>query len=64
MKGSADTLLVCIDRQTDTNNDKSVLVVGRKLPNQTVEIVNAFADEEAEELYQKLITKAKKEDSE
>lgn len=40
--------------------DHTVLVVGRKRMNQTVEIINAFQDEEAEELYKKLTTKKEK----
>ena len=48
-----DTLLVSIDHSSP---DHAVLVIGRKRPNTTVEIVNAFQDKEALELYQKLIT--------
>ena len=39
-----------------------VLVVGRKRPNQTAEVINAFQGEEAEELYTRLITKKNKGD--
>lgn len=46
---TADTLLV--------SRSGDVLVVGRKRPNETVDIVNAFQGEEAEELYKKLIEK-------
>ena len=34
-----------------------VLIVGRKRPNQSVDIINAFQGKEAEELYNKLIGK-------
>jgi len=61
MKGETDTLLVAITRPTE---DKCLLVVGRKLPSHVVEIVNAIDGDEAEELYQKLITKRSKEGSE
>lgn len=46
-----DTLLVSYD---DVSNDKPVLIVGRKKPREAVQIINAFQDEEAEELYKKL----------
>ena len=34
-----------------------VLVIGKRSPSGSVEIVNAFQGDEAEELYNKLITK-------
>lgn len=37
--------------------DKSILIVGRKRPNESVEIINAFEGQEAVDLYEKLITK-------
>ena len=49
-----DTLLVSIDLSASENN--AVLIVGRKKPNQSVEIVNAFDGEEAVALYKKLTT--------
>lgn len=54
-----DTLLVGFCGVHD--KDHPVLVVGRKRPNQTVEIINAFEGSEAEELYKKLVTLVKKE---
>lgn len=50
-----DTLLVSVD--FTNGKDVGVLIVGRKLPNQSVNIVNAFQGKEAEDLYLKLITK-------
>lgn len=50
-----DTLLVSVD--FTHGKDVGVLIVGRKLPNQSVNIVNAFQGKEAEDLYLKLITK-------
>lgn len=50
----SDTLLVAINFH---DPDHGVLVVGRKKPKQALEIVNAFQDEEALELYKKLVTK-------
>ena len=54
MKSLTDTLLVSIDLSASENN--AVLIVGRKKPNQSVEIVNAFDGEEAVALYKKLAT--------
>lgn len=50
-----DTLLVSVD--FTHGKDVGVLIVGRKLPNQSVNIVNAFQGKEAEDLYLKLIAK-------
>ena len=52
-KKEIDILLVSYD---NVSNDKPVLIVGRKEANGAVKIVNAFQDEEAEELYKKLTT--------
>lgn len=52
-KKEIDILLVSYD---NISNDKPVLIVGRKGKRETVQIVNAFQDEEAEELYKKLTT--------
>ena len=52
-KKEIDVLLVSYD---NVSNDKPVLIVGRKGKRETVQIVNAFQDEEAEELYKKLTT--------
>ena len=57
MKSITDTLLVSID--LSTSEDNAVLIVGRKRPNQSVEIINAFQDKDAIELY-KLLTTVKK----
>lgn len=53
-----DTLLISIDAHH--GEDVAVLIVGRKRPNDAIEIVNAFQGEEAIELYNKLITKKEK----
>lgn len=50
-KKRIDTLLVCYD---NASNDKPVLIVGRKGKRGVPQIINAFQDEEAEELYKKL----------
>ena len=50
-----ESLLVGVDFTND--EDSSVLIVGRKRPNQSVDIINAFQGKEAEELYKKLVGK-------
>lgn len=54
-KKGIDVLLVGYDNVT---NDKPVLLVGRKGASGLVQIINAFQDEEAEELYKKLTIQA------
>ncbi len=56
MKSITDTLLVSIDL-VPINSDNLILIVGRKRPNQSVEIVNAFQGEDAIKLYKSLTTK-------
>ena len=53
-----DTILVSVD--FTNGKDLSIMVVGRKRPNQTVEIINALQGKEAEDLYSKLVTPVKK----
>ncbi len=50
-KKGIDTLLVGYD---NISNDKPTLIVGRKGERGTLQIINAFQDDEAEELYKKL----------
>ena len=50
-----DTLLISID--FTNGEDTDVLVIGRKMPNDSVKIVNAFQGEEARKLYETLIKK-------
>ena len=50
-KKGIDTLLIGYD---NVSNDKPVLIVGRKGKRGVLQIINAFQDEEAEELYKKL----------
>ena len=57
-KNISDCLLVSFD---DTHGvDKSIMLIGRKRPNETVDIINAFQGKEAEDLYLKLTTPGKK----
>lgn len=55
---TADTLLVGID--FSKGEDVGVLVVGRKRPNESIDIINAFQGEEARALYERLTTKTRK----
>ena len=48
-----DAIIVSYD---DHSNDVPILIVGRKRLNRSVEIINAFQDDEAVELYNRLIT--------
>ena len=50
-----NTLLLGYDVNPDTGN--TVLIVGKKRPNESVDIINAFEGDEAREIYKKLITK-------
>ena len=51
----------CILVSVDFNHpDTKVMVVGRKRPNESVEIINALQGQEAEDLYLKLITPVKR----
>ena len=52
---TTETLLVGFDYTH--GKDKSVLIVGKKTAGVAVEIINAFQGQEAEELYQRLVTK-------
>ena len=50
-----DSILVGFNRSKD--GDNTVLIVGRKRPNKSVDIINAFEGDEALELYRRLVTK-------
>ena len=58
MNKISDTLLICAENLTATTG---VLVVGRRRPNGTTDIVNALQGEDALKLYELLTTKPKKE---
>ena len=51
------TTSLIIGYDIDHASDNKVLVIGKRGPSGSVEIVNAFQGDEAEELYNKLITK-------
>lgn len=42
--------------------DSNLLLVGKKKPNETIDILNAFEGEKAADVYNLLITQKKKED--
>lgn len=48
-----DAIIVSYD---DHSNDVPILIVGRKRPNESIEIINAIDGDEAKELYERLIT--------
>lgn len=54
-KITSGTLIVGID--FSKGEDVGVLIVKRKRPNDSVEIINAFQGEEARWMYERLITK-------
>lgn len=54
-----DSILVSYSHNTIT--DTSILFVGKKRPNETVEIINAFQGEEADRLWKELTVKKEKE---
>ena len=60
-KGISDTILVSVD--FSHGQDVGVLIVGRKKPNQVVEIINAFQGKEAEAMYWNLVTPRAKKDT-
>ena len=55
----SDTVLVSFNRESGDSDP--ILIVGRKRKNQSVEIINAFHDDEAVELYNRLTTVKKSE---
>lgn len=57
--GTTECILVSYDNSNGL--DRSVLIVGRQRKGKPVEIINAFQNEEANELWERLITKKKQE---
>ena len=50
--GMTDSIIVGYDYNEGTDN--AVLIVGKKLPNKVVDIINAFQGDEAKELWARL----------
>ena len=42
------------------NGDETILLVGKKNPNETIKIINAFQGKEAKDLWEKLTERNKK----
>ena len=55
---TTDSVIVAYD--FTHGKDNTVLIVGRKRKNQTVDIINAFQGEEAIDIWKKLITREEK----
>lgn len=53
-----DAIIVSVDFTHGV--ESGVLVVGRKRPNETAEIINAIQGQEAMDLYNRLVTLVKK----
>lgn len=58
MYRNTSSIIVAFDYQSDTGT--AVLIVGKKDKSQAVEVINAFAGEEALTLWKKLTEKEKK----
>lgn len=54
-KAMSDTILVGFDY--NPGKDNAVLIVGKKRPNNSIDIINAFQGDEAKELWEKLTVK-------
>ena len=52
------SVIVGFDYKKDSDN--AVLIVGQKNPNMSISIINAFQDEEAKQLWEKLTTRKEK----
>lgn len=55
MRKLVDSVIVAI--AFDPDPDKTVLTVGRKRLNESLEVINAFQGQEAIDIYNKLTTK-------
>ena len=54
---------VIVSHSHNTVTDTSILCVGKKRPNQTVEVINAFQGPEADRLWTELTTKKEKDNA-
>lgn len=52
-----ETKSIIVSFSKSTENNSCILLVGEKNPKKDVEVINYFAGPEAEELWNKLITK-------
>lgn len=53
--------VILVSYDPSNGEDKAILIVGKKRPNESVEIINAFQGQEANELWGKLLTVKEKE---
>ena len=51
---------IVVSYDTSENGDETILLVGKKNPNETIKIINAFQGEEARDLWKKLTERNKK----
>ena len=54
------TSSIIVSYDTSENGDETILLVGKKNPNETIKIINAFQGEEARDLWQKLTERNEK----
>ena len=48
------TSSIIVSYDVSENGDETILLVGKKNPNETIKIINAFQGEEAKDLWKKL----------
>lgn len=63
MKKKTDTTEVLLVGYNTDKEDGHILIVGKRRPRGTTDILNMFTGQEADELYQKLITAKEKENT-
>lgn len=54
------TSSIIVSYDASENGDETILLVGKKNPNETIKIINAFQGEEAMDLWKKLTERNKK----
>lgn len=53
------TSSIIVSYDASENGDEPILLVGKKNPNETIKIINAFQGEEARDLWKKLTERSK-----
>lgn len=54
------TSSIIVSYDASENGDETILLVGKKNPNEIIKIINAFQGEEAKNLWKKLTERSKK----
>ena len=54
------TSSIIVSYDASENGDETILLVGKKNPNETIKIINAFQGEEAKDLWKKLTERNEK----